>query len=98
MYLELQSIREEYQFAKRAGNFDRTLARLMAAERNVWISGSAFGLWVILHRYRSMLKKYYRFIDNGVEGLKVINGAVYVESVHADIEASIKDPVAKKNE
>lgn len=64
MYLDLQSVREEYQSAKRVGNFDRSLARLMAEERNAWISGSALGLWILLHRYRSLLKKYHRLLDN----------------------------------
>lgn len=70
MYLDVQSMREEYQFSKRAGNFDRSLARLMAEERNAWISGSALGLWIILHRYRNLLKKYHRLLD-GIESLKM---------------------------
>lgn len=77
MYLDLQSVREEYQSAKRVGNFDRSLARLMAEERNAWISGSALGLWILLHRYRSLLKKYHRLLDNDSRK------TVYFEGVEA---------------
>jgi hypothetical protein len=98
MYLGLQSIREEYQSAKKAGNFDRSLAKLMAEERNVWISGSAFGLWVILHRYRSLLKKYHNILEEQQIGRQVIfTDFTRVESDKLDVERTPKNSIMKKN-
>lgn len=45
------------------GEKEDALIDLLASERNVWISGAAFCGWLILHRYRSLLKKYYRLED-----------------------------------
>jgi hypothetical protein len=53
----------EYHESKKAGRSDRTLIRLMAEERNAWISGFAFVLWVLLHRFRNLLKQNHRLID-----------------------------------
>ena len=60
MQMELQQVNEQYIFAKRGGNFDKSLIKLMAEERNAWISGSALGLWILLHRYCTLLKKYHK--------------------------------------
>ena len=98
MYTGLQTVRSEYESAKRAGNYDRALVNLLAEERNAWISGSALGLWIILHRYRNLLKKYHRLVDNGVESLKVINGAVFWNQTSSDIEALPKNSVTKKSD
>ena len=42
---------------------DRLLIRLLAEERNSWISGCCLTLWLGVHRYRSLLKKYYKLDD-----------------------------------
>ncbi len=97
MYSRLQTIRQEYYFAKRAGSSDRVLARLMAEERNVWISGSAFGLWIILHRYRNLLKKYHKLQDYQVP-ISTINFVRDVETRDVESRINIKDPLVKKNE
>jgi hypothetical protein len=81
MYTDLQTVREEYQSAKRAGNFDRSLVRLMAEERNLWISGSALGLWILLHRFRNLLKKYHNEIDKVDVRVDKIDGIVRVDKV-----------------
>ena len=38
---------------------ERVLIKLLAEERNAWISGCCAALWVGLHRYRSLLKKLH---------------------------------------
>jgi hypothetical protein len=52
---ELKSRVDDYYTHKT----ERGLVSLLAAERNAWISGCFTTLWVILHRYRSLLKKYH---------------------------------------
>lgn len=42
---------------------DRALIKLLAEERNCWICGCNLVLWVGVHRYRSLLKRYYRSED-----------------------------------
>lgn len=42
---------------------DRLLIKLLAEERNCWISGCCLTLWIGVHRYRSLLKKYYKLED-----------------------------------
>ena len=59
---------EEYQQAKEVGgDRHRSHVKLLAEQRNAWISGFAFVLWVILHRYRSLLKQNYRLQDKLAE-------------------------------
>ncbi|KAH9260717.1 hypothetical protein BASA81_001184 [Batrachochytrium salamandrivorans] len=42
---------------------DRLLVKALACERNAWISGFNLAAWIVLHRYRSLLKRYYRLKD-----------------------------------
>ena len=48
---------ETYNEAKHHGHGPDALVKLLAAERNAWISGCAVALWVILHRHRSLIKR-----------------------------------------
>lgn len=34
--------------------------KLLASERNLWISASATCLWIILHRFRNLQKRFHR--------------------------------------
>eukprot|EP00515_Schizochytrium_aggregatum_P000579 CAMPEP_0202040404 /NCGR_PEP_ID=MMETSP0962-20130828/20552_1 /ASSEMBLY_ACC=CAM_ASM_000488 /TAXON_ID=4773 /ORGANISM="Schizochytrium aggregatum, Strain ATCC28209" /LENGTH=147 /DNA_ID=CAMNT_0048604677 /DNA_START=77 /DNA_END=520 /DNA_ORIENTATION=- len=58
--------REIYQSAKINGNACEQLVKLLGAERNAWISGTACALWVILHRFRSVFKAH-RMLEMQVE-------------------------------
>jgi hypothetical protein len=103
IYLGLHSIKEEYQSAKKAGNFDRSLARLMTEERNVWISGSTLGLWIILHRYRSLLKKYQGIVDEYELNLPIVRqrSVTFKDKVDGqfDVKSRIpKNSATKKND
>jgi len=42
---------------------DRLRIQLLADERNCWIAAACWGLWVCLHRYRSLLKRCYKLED-----------------------------------
>ena len=70
-YVDMKMAYVEYHSAKLVGNFDRALVRLMAEERNAWISGFAFVLWALLHRYRNLLKKYFDLIDMRTQYMNV---------------------------
>lgn len=60
-YQEYDERKDIYTSAKRGGGDQaQALIKLMAAERNCWISLTATGLWLILHRYRSLLKRCRR--------------------------------------
>ena len=63
-YADMKQASIDYVSSRKAGNFDRSLVRLMAEERNAWISGFATVLWVLLHRFRNLLKKYYNLMDS----------------------------------
>jgi hypothetical protein len=59
--LDVRQVQEEYRMSKSAGGrSDKALIRLLAEERNAWISGFAFSLWVLLHRFRSVLKSHHK--------------------------------------
>eukprot|EP00514_Thraustochytrium_sp_LLF1b_P005347 CAMPEP_0184527048 /NCGR_PEP_ID=MMETSP0198_2-20121128/10987_1 /TAXON_ID=1112570 /ORGANISM="Thraustochytrium sp., Strain LLF1b" /LENGTH=73 /DNA_ID=CAMNT_0026918675 /DNA_START=315 /DNA_END=536 /DNA_ORIENTATION=- len=56
--MEMLERKEDYEGAKSiGGNISQALVKLLAAERNMWISACALGLWVVLHRYRSLMKR-----------------------------------------
>ena len=64
---ELNKLTKEYRGEKdfHKGNIpvedrDRLLIKLLAEERNCWIAGSCVFLWIGVHRYRSLLKKYLK--------------------------------------
>lgn len=44
---------------KKGGEREEALANMLGTQRNVWISASAVCGWIILHRYRALLKKFY---------------------------------------
>ncbi len=64
MHADLNQVYQDYTIAKKNGNSDRQLVKLMAEERNIWISGSAFWLWVVLYSYINTLKKYFKLVDS----------------------------------
>mmetsp|Transcript_15737 Transcript_15737/g.17766 ORF Transcript_15737/g.17766 Transcript_15737/m.17766 type:complete len:148 (-) Transcript_15737:219-662(-) len=56
--------KEVYYSVKHSGGHQSpALTKLMAAERNVWISLAASVLWLLLHRYRSLMKRCFRAED-----------------------------------
>mmetsp|Transcript_4859 Transcript_4859/g.6150 ORF Transcript_4859/g.6150 Transcript_4859/m.6150 type:complete len:145 (+) Transcript_4859:103-537(+) len=59
-----------YNVKNHGGHQPHALVKLMAAERNVWISTLGCALWLILHRYRSLMKRCFRaesLLENEVE-------------------------------
>uniref|UniRef100_A0A7S2S677 BAP29/BAP31 transmembrane domain-containing protein n=1 Tax=Mucochytrium quahogii TaxID=96639 RepID=A0A7S2S677_9STRA len=50
--------KEVYDSVKMSGgNTSPALIKLLAAERNAWISGTACCLWLFLHRFRHLMKR-----------------------------------------
>jgi hypothetical protein len=37
---------------------DRWIVKILGAERGCWISGCCLLMWVFIHRYRHLMKKY----------------------------------------
>jgi hypothetical protein len=66
---ELVRIQKEYRGfqQERFEDRNRLQVKLLAEERNCWISGCCLTLWLGVHRYRSLLKKYYKLEDERAE-------------------------------
>ncbi|KAH9260716.1 hypothetical protein BASA81_001183 [Batrachochytrium salamandrivorans] len=69
----------------------RVLIKLLAEERNCWICGCNLMLWVGVHRYRNLLKAYYRSQDEKsaviVEKQRVLHLFSQSQSDHAQAAA-----------
>jgi len=46
-----------YDVKHSGGHTSDALVKLLASERNVWITGTGWCLWVLLHRFRNLVKK-----------------------------------------
>ena len=77
-YADMKQASTEYYASKKAGNFDRPLVRLMVEKRNAWISGFACVLWVLLHRFRNLLKKYHVLLESK-QKIITVEKIVYVD-------------------
>lgn len=69
----------------------RVLIKLLAEERNCWICGCNLLLWIGVHRYRNLLKAYYRSQDEKaaviVEKQRVLTLFSQSQSDHAQASA-----------
>ncbi|GBG26599.1 Hypothetical Protein FCC1311_028202 [Hondaea fermentalgiana] len=55
----MENSRKDYVSAKHKGGIAlEQRVRLLAAERNLWITGCSAGLWILLHRFRTLQKRY----------------------------------------
>mmetsp|Transcript_14438 Transcript_14438/g.25697 ORF Transcript_14438/g.25697 Transcript_14438/m.25697 type:complete len:129 (+) Transcript_14438:507-893(+) len=62
--MSMHKAREHYVMVRGvAGDALEPRVKLLAAERNVWITGSAWVLWVLLHRFRSLQRRYNQLLD-----------------------------------
>lgn len=69
-YQEYDERKDIYLSVKRSGGQESpALVKLMASERNCWISLTATLLWLMLHRYRSLLKRC-RKAESAIETVK----------------------------
>ena len=59
---DLFTLRDQY--AASTDKPERTLVRILAEERNAWISASCIALWSIAHRYRSLMRKYHDAVSD----------------------------------
>lgn len=62
---DLFTLREQYEASP--DKPERTLVRILAEERNAWISASCIALWSIAHRFRSLMRKYHDAVGSGDE-------------------------------
>jgi hypothetical protein len=103
MYNDLKLVRVDYEMAKKGGNFDKQLIKLMVEERNLWISGFAFVLWVLLYKLCYLLKAYYDLNEQFKsvnQSIKELTQSYSVQYNPPKSESKLekKDPVTKKNE
>jgi hypothetical protein len=103
----MNTLHQQYKGREqRGGTFedkDRLLIKLLAEERNCWISGCCLALWIGVHRYRSLLKKYYRLEDerSKMPELGGVSGPAQVMPVPVAVEATINttsNPAVKKDQ
>jgi hypothetical protein len=75
------------------------LIKLLAEERNCWIAGCCFTLWFGVHRYRSLLKKFYKLQDEKNTGRfgtaafpapQMVNVPVGVEAAKVETTTTIE--------
>src|SRR4051794_29719780 len=94
---EMNQLQRQYRGKEYNQTFedkDRLLIKLLAEERNCWISGCCLALWIGVHRYRSLLKKYYRLQD---EGMVISNGTGGGGNIPVAVETTVPTkPEVKK--
>lgn len=93
---EMNQLHKQYKGREEGRTFedkDRLLIKLLAEERNCWISGCCLALWIGVHRYRSLLKKYYKLEDDRSRKFDSASGPAQVIPVPIAVEAKIEAPV-----
>ena len=61
----------QLQLEYKKSKTDRNLIQLLAEERNAWIAGCCAVLWICVHRYRNLLKRYHRLLEEREDAEKV---------------------------
>ena len=54
---DVRKLKTQYDQAKYFSSGDTAHIKLLGAQRNTWISGTGCGLWLILHRFRTLKKQ-----------------------------------------
>lgn len=60
---EMRQVSAQYREARGEVRTTELKIKLLAEERNAWISACCMTLWLVVHRFRNLLKKYYQTVD-----------------------------------